>query len=55
MLNKTFNLINFSNQLISRFANCNILLQFLKLILNVKPCLFIQKTLLKFRIFHLLL
>ena len=55
MLNKTFNLVNFSNQLINRFANCNIPLQLLKLIFYIKPRLFIQKTLLKLGILHLLL
>jgi hypothetical protein len=54
ILNKTFNLVNFSNQLINRFANCNIPLQLLKLILYIKPRLFIQKTLLKLGILHLL-
>lgn len=54
MLNKTFNLVNLSNQLIDGFANCNIPLQLLKLILNIKPRLFIQKTLPKLRILHLL-
>ena len=54
ILNKTFNLVNFSNQLINRFANYNIPLQLLKLILYIKPRLFIQKTLLKLGILHLL-
>ncbi len=54
MLNKKLNLVNFSNQLISGFANCNIPLQLLKLILYIKPCLFIQKTLFKLMILHLL-
>jgi hypothetical protein len=37
MLNKTFNLVNFPNQLINRFADRNIPLQLLKLILYIKP------------------
>jgi len=55
MLNKTFKLLNFSNQFINRFTNCNIPLQLLKLILHIKPRLFIQKTLLKLRILRQLL
>lgn len=35
MLNKKLNLVNFSNQLISGFANCNIPPQLLKLALYI--------------------
>jgi len=54
MLNKMFNLINFSNQFINRFTNSYIPFQLLKLVFNIKPSLLIQKALMKLRIFHLL-